>query len=590
MQPATVLAQGTATALLTNTGMTVRLNSWGSIGEDAINGLPAFEVPAGGGNHALYSSGLWISGTYAGNQVRSAAVMFGPVTDNDYWTGPLTNDGAAAIQPGTAAVFDQVWCVTKAEIDLHQAYFDCLSDPGCDPTVQFPNYQIPSAISQWPAMGNVLLDLDLYQAPWSDYNGDGSYVPGDGDSPCILGDVGCFYVYNDQRLHPLTASMPLGIEVQVMPFMYTTGDQALANTLFVRMHLINRSTQTFTSTNLGLFTDFDLGNPTDDLIGTDAGRNLWYVYNADNLDEASFSGPGYGAGPPAFGVALLKGPLADANGSDEPAGNTLPAWNGLGFGDLVADNERLGLMRTRYFGNSGGAMGDPSLPGDFATYLGGTWLDGTQQSYGGTGYSTNPGAIPSDYVYPGSSDPVGAGTGGAVMAPWTELSAGNPPGDRRMMGVTGPFTLEPGEHVDLLYAYVYARTGAGDNLANITALQQRVDSVRAFATTLPIWSYSEELAMREACLGEVGAGAAELGSDGILGLYPVPSADQVQLECPRGSVGSHLLLHDALGRVVHAQRLVEGLNTIDIRDLPTGVYIAAVSTPRTRYTGRVVKQ
>ncbi len=588
--PAASNAQGTATAVITNTEMAVRLNSWGTIGENATNGLPAFEVPAGGGNHALYSSGLWISGTDGGNQVHSAAVMFGPMNDGDYWTGPLTNDGSASIQPGTAAVYDQVWCVTKAEIDQHRAYFDCLADPGCDPAVQFPNYQVPPNFLLWPAMGNVNLDLDLYQAPWLDRNGDGVYVPGDGDSPCILGDVGCYYVYNDQRPHTLTATTPLGIEVKVMPFMYITGDQALANTLFVRMHLINRSTLTYSGTNIGLFTDFDLGNPNDDLIGTDAARNLWYVYNADNLDEASASGPGYGVGPPAFGVALLKGPLADANGADDPTGNSLPAWNGLGFGDLVADNERLGLVRTRYFGNASSAMGNPSLPGDFATYLGTTWLDGTPQTYGGTGYSTNPSAVPANYVYPGSSDPGGAGTGGAVQAPWTELSAGNAPGDRRMMGVTGPFTLEPGEHVDLMYAYVYARTGVGGNLANITALQQRVDSVAAFAATLPIWSWGEVEALEEACSGLIGSGVADRGTDELLRFFPIPAQEVVVVECPAGLAGAALVLHDALGRAVRTQRLVEGRNTIELNELPAGVYIATANTATARYTGRVVKE
>ena len=145
----------------------------------------------------------------------------------------------------------------------------------------------------------------------------------------------------------------------MMPFEYLTGNAALAQTVFMRVHIVNQSANTYTDTRLGLFTDFDLGNYADDYVGTDAQRNLCYVYNADNLDEASSGGPGYGPEPPAFGVVLLKGPLVDANGLDDGPSNTLPAWNGRGFGDQIVDNERFGLSWSR-FNNNAGPQGAPA--------------------------------------------------------------------------------------------------------------------------------------------------------------------------------------------------------------------------------------
>jgi hypothetical protein len=431
----------------------------------------------------------------------------------------------------------------------------------------------------------------FYQAPFVDRNADGDYNPADGDVPCFLGDKACFTVYNDQKTHLLTGSQPLGIEVKAMPFVYLTGDPALASTVFLNLQLVNRSSTTYSDTHLGLFTDFDLGYYGDDMIGTDAARNLWYVYNADNLDEGSTSGPGYGVQPPAFGVVMLKGPLADPDILDNPAAGILPAWNGRGFGDGIVDNERMGLSWTRYFNNSVGPMGNPSVASDFVNYLGQFWKDGTPQSYGGTGYSTNPSATPARWVYPGDSDPLGVGSGGLPpWVPWTELSAGNPPGDRRMLGAAGPITLEPGEHVNLTFAYVYARASTGGPTASITALQQRVDSVRAFANSLPIWSAPEASALFEACTLEPGNSTREIRADEQIRFFPVPAGELVRLECPRDLSGERLSFCDAMGRTVRTHVLVEGRNTIAIEDLPPGIYIALINAPTARYVGRVVKE
>ncbi len=587
-------AQGTAFTTLTNGSVSAQFNSWGTIGEDAAAGSPAFEVPAGSGNHPLYSSALWVTGR-AGGVLHASAAMYGPMLDGDYWTGPLTTDGTASILPGTATAYDQIWCVDRAEVDLHLNYFACLADPNCDAAVLLPNYQVPASFLDWPAIGDVSLDLDLYQAPFYDHNGDGDYQPADGDAPCFLGDRACFMVMNDQRPHSLTAAPPLGIEVKVMPFVMLNAAPPIANTVFVRMHLINRSSQTYTDTRIGMHADFDLGNYADDLIGTDVTRNLLYVYNGDNMDDASLSGPGYGAQPPAFGLVMLKGPLMEPNGVDDPVVNALPSFNGMAFGDGVIDNERLGLSWSRYFNNVTGPMGDPVAIDDFEHYLDGDWLDGIPQSYGGTGYSTSPSSIPARFIYPGASDPFGVGTGGVPQAPWTEMSAGNAPGDRRMIGTMGPITLEPGEHVDLVFAYVYARASSGGPAASIAELQVAADSAHAlFYSGLPglpdPFTTGDETAWMACNAPNITLGAGELGALLDLDLFPVPATDRVQVRVPAGLSGELLVLRDALGRQVLAHRLTAGANTIAIDGLAKGLYTAEVITTGSRYVGRVVKE
>lgn len=138
----------------------------------------------------------------------------------------------------------------------------------------------------------------------------------------------------------------MGIEVQAMPFTYDSGDPMLDQTVFVRYHVINRSSQTYTDVMLGFFNDFDLGCANDDFFGTDVLRNMTYAYNWSDFDPTCLSAEGYGPQPPAFGMCLLKGPLIDADVEDNQDTGLLPALNGSGFGDAIVDNERHGLSKS----------------------------------------------------------------------------------------------------------------------------------------------------------------------------------------------------------------------------------------------------
>src|SRR5690606_9603222 len=125
------------------------------------------------------------------------------------------------------------------------------------------------------------------------------------------------------------------------------------------------------------------------------------------------------------------------------------------------------------------------LAAHYYGYMEGKWKDGLPLTYGGTGYSTDPAAVPARYQFPGDSDPLGAGTNGEAMPPWTESSAVNMPGDRRGVASMGPFTLSPGQVQDIVVAYVYARAGSGGPAASVQALQLRVDSIHNFAQSIP---------------------------------------------------------------------------------------------------------
>jgi hypothetical protein len=564
-----------------------RIHSNGRVSATPPGG-PQFEVPVGEAN-TLYSGGLWIAGQTTTNQTRVSRILYDTGTTMQFFPGPLRADGTATTDQQTSALYDRVWKVSREQIATHLAYFNCLADPACDINVELPSgYTIPVDIAEWPAMGDYTDGYEVYLAPFYDHNLDGEYVAADGDAPCIIGDQALFSVFSD-HLSTLNGNQPLGVEVHQMPFAYATGDPMLDQTVFIRYHLINRSTVTYTNTMLGFFNDFDLGCANDDFIGCEPARNLAYVYNWDDQDENCLGLPGYQEQPPAFGMQLLKGPLLDVTGFEEPQSNDLPNWNGQGFGDGIADNERLGLSHFMYFNRDGlDCCNDPVTSGHHFNYLRGIWKEGVTMSYGGVGYNPDPSALACAFMYPGAGDPVGAGTGGQVQGPWYDVSQVLL--DRRGLMSMGAFELAPGEHVDLLFAYVYARSSSGGAMASVSALQARADSVAAFAQTLPIWMTMEELGFSGQCDDYVTLGVHESPGAGELVLWPSPASDRVHFTAPRELVGGLLTVRDATGRVMHQQRVLPERNSIEVNSLANGVYLCEAVARNARFTGRFIKE
>lgn len=152
----------------------------------------------------------------------------------------------------------------------------------------------------------------------------------------------------------------------------------------------------------------------------------------------------------------------------------------------------------------------------------------------------------------------------------------------------GAFAPEPGEHMDLLHAYVNASASTGGPTASITALQQRVDPVIAFAHnngSLPGTFETELCASAPKAINPLNSAASD-----HLELFPVPAEAQVKVRVPEGLGGEVLLVYDALGRVVLTQRMRTGLNTFHITPLSKGVYTCELISEKLRYTGRLMKE
>ena len=48
--------------------------------------------------------------------------------------------------------YDNFYITERQDIELFNAWYECSNDPNCDAGVEYPNYQVPSSILEWPVI------------------------------------------------------------------------------------------------------------------------------------------------------------------------------------------------------------------------------------------------------------------------------------------------------------------------------------------------------------------------------------------------------------------------------------------------------
>ncbi|MCC7301560.1 MAG: T9SS type A sorting domain-containing protein [Bacteroidia bacterium] len=443
-----------------------------------------YEVPKGTGDHSLFAGTLWFGGIDASGQLHTACMTYRQ-GGNDFWPGPMDTVNVIAYD-SLCEAYDYIWKVNRWEVE---EFIVRRNESG---------YIIPNDIASWPGNGRTYRGEPNYLAPFTDVNGDGKYFAADGDYPgfdlsgnniCnkIPGDQCLWWIINDRgNSHEETNGLSLGIEIHCMAYAFQSSGEELANATFYQYKLINRSADEFNNFWWGQYADVDLGDYSDDFVGCDVKRGLGYAYNGDPADGNG--GPGsYGNYPPAIGVDFLQGPLADAfDGLDNDQDSMLDE-----------PGERFKMSRFVYYNGDWSSQGNPNNAINFYTYLQGVWMDGVPITYGGNGYN-EPGPV-CHYMFPGTSDPYGWGTGGVPMPSWTETTVGNTPSDRRFLMTMGPMTLEPGEVMESTIGVPWAQDSSGNNLTSVNKLQFASDIVQAafdscfiFPCTSPLAQLSEQ--------------------------------------------------------------------------------------------------
>ncbi len=545
-------------------------NTDGRIFNNADGSGPGFEAPAGSGIYAIYNAGPWFGGIAPNQSVVSSSQGY---CDEScvYGPGPLKADGSLQSTPEAQQAFNRFWTVTADQVAYHELYFDCVYDPQCNPTISFPGgYVIPPDFITWPAEGNTDEGFAQYLAPFIDYNSDGIYNPDQGDYPNICGDVAIYSIMND---NPEQGEGRAGIELHTMTYTYNSSDAALFNTVFVNQRIINRSSLTYSDAYLGVWNDFDLGNYTDDYLGTDVERSMVFVYNGNNFDSSFDASAGYLDDLGVVGMRILGGAVADANGLDDATqveGFTTYGNQTSGWGDGIADNERLGLSysMSRYNTGSGFpfATDDPqSVVGQYFALIG-LWADGSSQVHEGIGYNPNMFPFtPSKYAYPGDSDPLLQGTFGTdpnypAAGGWAESNANNAPGDRKMIASSGPFTFAPGDMQYLDYAYIFARDSHEPGVDVLETLRSYADAI---------------VGTECGPLPQIITGTRQLKNDNsYLRLLPNPASNNVMIETAI-SAGRFSVM-DMIGRLVLQGNITTSRTEIDLQGLTAGIYLVKV--------------
>ena len=549
----------------------------------------AFEVPKGSGKTSAFSNTMWIGGKDSQGVLHFAGERYrqGPNTGiagscPDFYCGPVMDP--AYYSAYQDSLWSHVWNLKKTEIEYHKAHY---ADPG---------YQPLTDILTWPGNGNTAMGQASQLAPFFDVNGDGIYSPMDGDYPLMRGDQALFFIFNDDRgPHLETLGNKLGLEFHGMAYAWDLpNDSAFKNTVFLNYQIFNRSQNTYDSVYLGVFTDVDIGYPNDDYVGCDVERNIHIGYNGTPVDGYGES-YAYGANPPSLGVVILAGPYMDPDGIDNPKydsyGHRLCDYsvNGQFFGDSIVDNERLGMCRFEYTNNSGVPpyMLDPGYDYQYYSYMKGLWLDGTPFLYGGNGHASTGAYGPAcRFMFPGESDSLNWGTGGIPpYGPknWTDSSAGNSPGDRRGVQVSGPFTFNAGAVQEFDLSFNWARDyNSKSAMGSVSKLKAMTDIVnQAFVTnTLPG--------------GGTFTGIPNRTSPYNIGLniFPNPARDKINIELPGRDANQAVTVEllNMAGQLLKTLTPGSSLNTIaiDIADVPGGICFVRVKTSSSVITRKIV--
>lgn len=456
---------------LTNNNIKAQVDAYGEL-FNKEGQRPGFEAPRGSGLHSIFLNSIWIGGISEDNDLHLAAQTYrntgGSGRNSDFAPGPSAEDYNQIYRDR----YQRVWGISRKTVEQHKAQFDD------------PNYTVPNIIEDWPAQKDTSLGIDHHPAPFVDSNDNGKYDPANGDYPKIRGDRAILFIVNDgQGPQNETNGRQMNIEIQGMVYSYDSAQNpALNHTIFVNYRIRNQSDNDYRDVYLGNFTDFDLGYPFDDYVGCDTQSDLYYAYNGDTNDEGV---NGYGFLPPAMGGTFLSTPL----------------------NSFV------------YYTNDFTEQGNPRQVNQYYNYLQGTWKDSTPMTVGGDGYKASNDTT--RYLFFGNPRKDGQ---------WHEKNEGNQPGDRRGLGVAGPFEYEAGSSECLDMAFLFARDSTRNDsnsyVKSITKLKNRRQAIKQF--------YEQQNFNCEPIeTSDPPANTEQSAKKQAITIYPNPAEEQVSIKLPQ---------------------------------------------------------
>ncbi|MES2679608.1 MAG: T9SS type A sorting domain-containing protein [Bacteroidota bacterium] len=525
------------------------------------NQYAAYEVPKGRGRHAMFANSVWIGGLDAGGQLHIAANTY-KQTGTDFWPGPLDTANITVFSATNSAIYNKLWKVDCKDIDNFVTAFNSGS-------VSAGTYTIPDGIKTYPAQGTA--NFQKAMLPFADVNNNGVYNPQtDGDYPLIKGQQQVLSIFNDRNgLHTETHGAPMGVEIYERSYAYFEPNiddtmQAINYTTFFHYTIYNRSNVNYNNVYITDWNDVDLGNWTDDFVGTDVSNNFAYCYNGNPIDPSAPNNAGYGNKPPVMSHAILK-TICTNDGVDNNNNS-----------QIDEPGEQFGLSRTTYFNNNNSAFPpattNPNVAIEYYNYMTGFWKDGSAFTYSGNAYG---GTIPTSFVYTG--DP-------STNTGWTETTAGNTPGDRRLLQSSGPFNFPAGSRIEWGYALVFSQD-TSQVINTITQFNSRV--VRDVRNV----RYYDETHQAALCTPQVYVGIKQNDTKKIsVMVYPNPAIDFISIDLSENVKTANVTLIDLLGRAIFNAQIKDGYRaSLDLSTLNKGVYFVEVTSGDKKVVEKIVK-
>ena len=293
-------------------------------------------------------------------------------------------------------------------------------------------------------------------------------------------------VYNDGEVNRIRFEgiQPLGIEIHQSVFGFSPYiAPQIQNVVFIKNKIINtgKVNPLLDSVFFTAWADPDLGIYfEDDLVGCDTILNSGFIYNKRETD------PGFGAENPSFFITLLQGPQSYIPGV------TFIDNNSNNIYDVGIDTP----IDTAY-NRKGNELGIESFPGaknldvtSFTHYISSDPVNGgPDDEYEARNYMT--GKLPNGQMYnPCDYTPWGGVLGGVdcnLVNPlyWFSGDPLNNIGwldtvgtDQRTVINSGPFNLEVGKPITIIYAYIIGR--GTDRLNSITKAREIAEFTHQF--------------------------------------------------------------------------------------------------------------
>ncbi len=529
------------------------------------NGMPSYEVPVGQGRHAMFANSIWIGGLDAGGQLHLAANTY-KQNGTDFWQGPLDTSNISVYNSTNSGPYNRIWKVDCNDI----AGFVTAYNNG---SVTAGTYTVPPDILTYPAKGTANFQRNL--SPFMDANSNGQYDPQhEGDYPLIKGHQQVLSIYNDNYgIHTESGAPSMGLEIHERAYAYSDPNiidsmQAINYTTFYLYTIYNRSATSYHDVYISDWSDVDLGYYLDDYIGSDTVNNFAYCYNSGTNDPSVMGVLGYGNKPPVSSHAILP-----TNCSSDGIDNNHN-------GQIDEAGEQFVMNKVTYYNNNhGGVLPqtiNPSIAIHYYNYMTGYWRDGSPFTYGGNAYG---GTVASQRVYPG--DPQN-NTG------WTESTAGNAAGDRRILMSSGPFNLPAGSKIEWGYAIVFSQ----DTALSVNTITQFERRVQRDVKNVKYYEANHQAAQCAPTVTFVNTvGIAENQKTKLNGLvYPNPAKNFVNIDLTENVTEAAVSVFDMTGRKIAEGEIKNGYRTqLDITAFEKGIYLLEVKTDTKVLREKIIK-